>query len=140
MLVHNFANDMRVLIFYIYLSFLLLFGGNYLYAERHHSSTNYSLTQNLEKKQQVKHRNSNHHSSLTESDDLDLDEEFQTSDKLNEGGMNKLVAGKQSLSISWYLTFSSPLVFKDYSKNIKIFLPLCGQSNPIYITQSVLRI
>jgi hypothetical protein len=129
---------MRVSIFYIYLSFLLLFGGNYLYAETHHSATSYSFTQNLEKKQQVKHRNLNHHSSLTESDDLD--EEFQISDKLNEGEMNKLLVGNLSLSNCWYLKFSNPLAFKDYSKNITIFSTFCGQSNPIYITHSVLRI
>ena len=131
---------MRAVIFYIHLSFLLLCGGNNLYAATHPSSTSFSFTEHLEKKQLVKHRNSNHHSSLTESDDVDSDEEFQSSDELHDGGLNKILARNQSLSSSWYLAFSTPLILKDYSKSIKIFSPFCGQSNPIYITQSVLRI
>jgi hypothetical protein len=131
---------MRAVILYLYLSFFLLCEGNHLYAATHHSATSYSLTQKLEKKQLVKHRNSNHHSSLEESDGDDLDEESHTSDELHDGGLNKLFAGNQSLSNSWYLAFSTPLILKDYSKSLKIFSPFCGQSNPIYIKQSVLRI
>jgi hypothetical protein len=131
---------MRAVILNIYLSFLLLWGGNHLYAATHHRSTSHSFAQNLEKKQQVKHRNSNHHSSLEESDDVDSDEEFHSSDELHDGGMNDLFAGNLPLSSRWYLAFSTPLILKDCSNSIKIFSPFCGQSNPIYITQSVLRI
>jgi hypothetical protein len=126
---------MRAVILNIYLSFLLLCGGNHLYAATHHSSASHYFAQNLEKKQQVKHRNSNHHSSLEESDDVDSDEEFHI-----DGDINGLFAGNLPLTSRWYLAFSAPLILKDYSKSIKIFAPFCGQSNPIYITQSVLRI
>lgn len=131
---------MRAVILYLHLSFLLLCGGNHLYAATHNSSTSYSFAQKFEKKQQVKHRNSNHHNLLIESDGDDLDEELHTSDDFKAGSMNKLLAEKASLSNSWYLTFSGPLILKDYSNCIKIFSPFCGQSNPIYITQRVLRI
>ena len=140
MLVLTFADHMRLIIFYTYLGFLLFGGGNYLYAETHQSPTGFSFNHNLEKKQQIKNRNTNQRSLLIECDDNDLDEEFHISDERNDGTMNKFLAGKQSLLTSWYLSFSSPKVYKDYSKKIKIFSPFCGQSNPIYITLNVLRV
>jgi hypothetical protein len=139
-LIITFADNMRAVILYLYLSCLLLCGGNDLFAASHHSATNFSFTQHLEKKQLVKHRNSNHHSSLTESDDIDSDEEFHSSDELQVDNINKLFTAKLPLQKSWFLAFSAPLILKDYSKSLQIFSPFCGQSNPIYITQSVLRI
>ena len=140
MLVINFANHMKVVVFYISLIFLLFCGGNYLWEYNHHSPTNFGFTQSLDKKQQLNNRNLNQHNLLIESDGVDLDEESHTSEELNDGTKNKYISGKQSLLNSWYLAYFSAEVFKNYYKGIKIFRLFFGQSNPIYITLSVLRI
>ena len=131
---------MRAISYYIYLSFLLLCGGNYLYADTHHSPASFSFNQNIGKEQQVKHRNSNHRNAVIESTDVDLDEEFHTSDEHNNFGSNKLLAVNHSLVDSWYLTFSNTFLFKDCSQNNKIFSPNCDYSDPIYLRIGVLRI
>lgn len=71
---------------------------------------------------------------------MDLDEEFHSSDDLNNGRANKIIAVKHSLIDSWYLTFSSTFTFKDCSKQIEFFAPNFGDSNPIYLRIGVLRI
>ena len=136
----KFADNMKLIVYYIYLSFLLLFGGNYLYANTHHSTVNFSLNQNLEKKEKVKHKNSRNHNILKEIADIEVDEEFHTSDEQNDYGSNKLLAVKQSFLESWYLTFSHKFLFKDFSNNFKIFAPFSVHSNPIYLIIGVFRI
>lgn len=131
---------MKAINYYIYLSFLLLCGVNHLYADTHHSPASFTFNQNLEKEQQVKHTNSNHGSLIIESADVDLDEEFHTSDEHDNFGSNKLLAVNHSLVDSWYLAFSDTFVFKDCSQNNKIFSPNCGYSEPIYLRIGVLRI
>lgn len=127
---------MRAIGYYIFLSFLLLCGGNHLYADMHQASNHFSFSQNKEVKQQVKHKNSRHHGTLKESADIEVDEEFHTSDEHNDTGTNKFLAEKQSL----YLTFSRQIIFKDYSKKNKFFAPFSIHSNPIYLRIGVFRI
>lgn len=131
---------MRAIVFYIYLCFLLLCGGNFSYADTQHGVVNHSFTQHLPEKQQLKLSNPIKNSVVTEIADIDLDEEFHIDDDHNDGTANKVLAENRSVLNNWYLTFSSQIIFKDYSKRIKIFAPFCGYSNPIYITQRVLRI
>ncbi|WP_269227762.1 hypothetical protein [Flavobacterium eburneipallidum] len=128
---------MRKIIFYINLCLLLLGGGNSLFAETQHT-INYSFNQNLPERQQIKLKNTVPASTLIESTDIDLDEEFHNSDEF--GGATKQLVAKNTLSNTWYLAFSSEPITKDYSNRIKIFAPFCGYSNPIYIRQQVLRI
>lgn len=129
---------MRAIIFYISLSFFLLFGGSHLYANtNNYSKTTHSFTQNLPERQQIKLKNSVPGTTLIESTDIDIEEEFH-SDELGE--TTKQLVEKSSFSNYWYLAFSSQSIAKDYSKRIKIFAPFCGYSNPIYIRQQVLRI
>jgi hypothetical protein len=131
---------MRGIIFYIYLGFLLMVGGQQLHADTHPGSICDSLSWNFLKKQQVKLTTADHGSVLIEEADVDLDEEFHSSDNLKNGSGNKFLAEKNSLLDDWYLTFSNQSVLKFYSKGFKICTHSCGQSNPIYITQKVLRI
>lgn len=130
---------MRAIVYYIYLSFLLLSGGNYLYGNIQDSAKSPSFVQKQGVKQQVKHKNSKHHSVLKESSDIELDEEFHLSDEHNNGE-NKILFNKQSLLDSWYLTFFRQNIFKDYSNNSKIVTPFGVHSNPIYLIIGVFRI
>lgn len=138
LLVINFADHMRVIFFYIYLSFLLLCGRNYLYANTHHSPA--SCNRDLEKKQQVKHRNSNHHSIAIADADIDLDEEFHDTDEFKVGGSDKFSHQKHSFLDSWDSKSSHQFNLNFYSKSFKIFAPFSIHSNPIYIRMGVLRI
>jgi hypothetical protein len=131
---------MRVIVNFICLCFFLLGGGQYLHANTQSNTICDSPSWNFVKKQQVKLRTAEPGSVLIEDADVDLDEEFHRGDDLNNGGGNKFFAVKHSLLDSWYLTFSSKFVFKDYSKQFEVFTPNCGYSNPIYLRIGVLRI
>ncbi|QDW23297.1 hypothetical protein B0M43_0023250 [Flavobacterium sp. KBS0721] len=117
------------------MNLLLLGGGQYLNAgtpKNFHHHT-------LEKKHRVKFTNQDQGSSIIEDADVDLEEEYLGSDDLKDGLTNKFFPTNYSLLDNWYLSFSSQTIVNDYNR-FKIFVPFCGQSNPIYITQQVLRI
>ena len=125
----------KIIVFLVFMNFLLLGGGQYLNAGtpqtfRHHT---------LEKKHHIKFTNQEQGSSIIEDADLDLDEEYLGSDNLNDVLSNKLFTTNYSLLDNWYLTFSRQMAVNTYNR-FKIFVPFCGESNPIYITQRVLRI
>jgi hypothetical protein len=133
---YYFRTQMRKLVvFLVFMNFLLFGGGQYLNA----STRQNSHFHNFEKKHRVKFTNQDQGSSIIEDADLDLEEEYLGSDDLKSGLTNKYFATNYSLLDSWYLTFSSQIVVNDNNR-YKIFVPFCGQSNPIYITQQVLRI
>jgi len=131
-----FRTQMRKLIvFLVFMNLLLLGGGQYLNAgtpQNFHQHT-------LEKKHRVKFTNQDQGSSIIEDADVDLEEEYLGSDDLKDGLTNKFFPTNYSLLDNWYLSFSSQTIVNDYNR-FKIFVPFCGQSNPIYITQQVLRI
>lgn len=123
----------KLVVFLTFMNFLLLGGGQYLNAETHLNSHH-----NLEKRHRIKFTNNDQGSSIIEEADLDLDEEYFGSDLKNVLS-NKFFATNYSLLDSWYLTLSRQTTAK-FSNHFNIFGSSCGQSNPIYITQRVLRI
>ncbi len=130
-----FRSQMRKLIvFLVFMNFLLLGGGQYLNAETHQSSHHY-----LEKRHRVKFTSQDQGSSIIEDADVDLDEECLGNDTLKDGLNSKFFATTYSLLDSWYLTISRQMVANSFNR-FEIFGSSCGQSNPIYITQRVLRI
>jgi hypothetical protein len=131
---------MKAKVVYIVLSLLLLSGGNVLFASTQQSTKSFSLAQKFEKKQLLKHKNSNHHGSLNVSADADLDEEFHNNDDLNEIGATKVLANNQKGLSTWYLVFSNLFVFKDNSITTKSVESFIDFSNPIYLKIGVLRI
>jgi hypothetical protein len=122
----------KLIVFLVFMNFLLLGGGQYLNAETHQSSHHY-----LEKRHRVKFTTQDQGSSIIEDADVDLDEECVGNDSLKDG--LKLFAANYSLLDSWYLTISRQIVVNSFNR-FEIFGSSCGQSNPIYITQRVLRI
>ncbi|TPG42305.1 hypothetical protein EAH81_07030 [Flavobacterium pectinovorum] len=116
------------------MNFLLFGGGQYLNAgtpQNFHQHT-------LEKKHRIKFTNQDQGSSIIEDADVDLEEEYLGSDNLKDGLTNKFFATNYSLLDNWYLSFASQTIVND--NRFKFFAPFCGNSNPIYITQQVLRI
>lgn len=126
----------KLIVLFVYLGLLLLGGGQYLNAGTHQNSNS---SHSLEKKHRVKFTNQDSGSSLIEDADLDIDEEHLGGD-IKDGISNKLFTGNYSLLDNWYLTISCQSLLNHCQKNFKIFTPFCGQTNPIYITQRVLRI
>jgi hypothetical protein len=124
----------KLVLFLTFINFLLLGGGQYLNAETHLNTHHY-----LEKKHRVKFTNNEQGSSIIEDADLDLDEEYLGSDDLKDGFLTKFSATNYSLLNNLNLTFSRQIVANSYNL-FEILGPSCGQSNPIYITQRVLRI
>jgi hypothetical protein len=123
----------KLIVFLVFMNFLLLGGGQYLNAETHQGSHHY-----LEKRHRVKYTTQDQGSSIIEDADVDPDEECLGND-LKDGLSNKFFATNYSLLDSWYLTISRQIVVSSFNR-FEIFGSSCGQSNPIYITQRVLRI
>jgi len=136
----TFSPQMRAVVFYVYLSLLLLCGGYALYASMHYSHTGYSSARNAVKRQHSKLANGNQNNTVIDDADIDLDEDNLSGADAEEGGAKQLIAGKYALTNRWYLTFSRPLILNNYQKSFKVSPSCCGDSSPIYITQRVLRI
>ena len=130
-----------VTLYFMYLFFLLLGGGQYLHAE---TSPKLIISESpsfdLVKKHQVKVRKAESGSVLIEEADADLDEELHSSDDLNKANFNKGLVANKSLLANMYLTFSSQLHYKDNSKQFNFFAPYYGHDNPIYLEIGVFRI
>ena len=131
---------MRVIVNFICLCIFLLGGGQYLHADTQSNAICNSPSWDFIKKQQVKVKTAEPGTVLIEEADVDLDEEFHSSDDLNKTSSNKILSVNHSLLDSWYLTFSSTFIFKDCSKNNIIFAANCDYSNPIYLRIGILRI
>jgi hypothetical protein len=131
---------MKTNIFYIFLSLFLLGGGSYLHVETFPDHIGYSISSNFVKKEQVKHKNSNRKSIVIEEADIELDEEFHNDNECKIGGATNFLVPNTNFLQNWYLNLYDHYYLKSNSKCTKTLAPFCGQSNPIYITQSVLRI
>jgi len=127
----------KLAVLFTFICLLLLTGGQHLTAGTHQVFNSSSHT--LEKKHRVKLTNQDSSNSLIEEADLSIDEEHLGGD-LEDGIPSKIFTGNFSLLYDWYLTFSGQSLLNLSNKNFKNFAPFCGQSNPIYITQRVLRL
>ncbi len=127
---------MRAIVNLMSLCFLLLCGGQHLYANTHKGPITASHT--LEKKHSVKVSNQDSGNSIIE--DADLDDEFHSSDDLQDGNTGKFLAAKQNVLGNWYLQFSSALIFKVSKKHNTVIASPFSYSNPIYLRLGVLRI
>lgn len=123
----------KLIVFLVFMNFLLLGGGQYLNAGTHQDSHHHAY----EHKHRVKYTNQDQGSSIIE--EADLDEEHLGDDTFKNNVVNKNFAANYSLLDNWYLTFSGQIIV-NYHSHFKFFVPFCGNSNPIYITQRVLRI
>jgi hypothetical protein len=127
-------------LYFMYLFFLLLGGGQYLHAEiAPKLIVSESSSFNLVKKHHVKVKKAEAGSVLIEEADTDLDEE-QHSDNLNKGNFNKALAANKNVLANLYLTSSGQIQYKDNSKQFNFFAPYYGHDNPIYLEIGVFRI
>ncbi|WP_343695048.1 hypothetical protein [Flavobacterium sp.] len=122
----------KLIVFLVFMNMLLLGGGQYLNANTfsHHHS--------LAQKHRVKFTNQDRGTSIIEDADVDLEEDLLGNDDANLI-TNKFFTVSYSLVDTLYLALSDQSAAND-SNRFKIFGPFSGHSNPIYITQRVLRI
>ncbi len=125
----------KLIVFLVFMNLLLLGGGQYL------NANTFGLPQhhNLEKKHRVKFT---HHergsSTIEDAADIDIEEDLLGNDDV-DGLTNKFFAASYSLIDGLYLALSDQSAAND-SNRLKISTPFFGHSNPLYITQRVLRI
>lgn len=131
-----FCAQMRVVLFFVSLFFLLLCGRQNLHAAASPQRNSYSTSQTLAKSEQLHFVNADHDITIIEEADVDLDEEHVSGEDLK----TELLHKTYGLPDRWYLNFFPALILNDYHKHFEIFPPFCGQSSPIYIRQRVLRI
>jgi hypothetical protein len=131
---------MRIVVFYVYLSLLLVIGGAALYVGTHQAHNSYSSAHNLPKKAHTKLSNSDQGNSWLEDADIDLDEDYLRGHDAEDHTKNSLLVNKYALSAKWYLSFAPALILHCQNKNFNTHTPLGGHSSPLYITQRVLRI
>ncbi|PXY39535.1 hypothetical protein DMB65_17085 [Flavobacterium cheongpyeongense] len=124
----------RIIVFLAFMNFLLFGGGQYLSAGTHQNSDH-----TYGHKHHIKYTNQEQGNSIIEEADLDLDEEF-SGDAASDGtSVSKIFTSNYSLLDGWYLSLSDRITV-NYHRHFKFFVPFCGNSNPLYITQRVLRI
>jgi len=126
----------KLAVLFSFVFLLLLSGGQHFNVANNQVYNPTSHT--LEKKHRVKFTNQDTSVSLMEEADLNFDEEH--GGDLKDGIQSKIFIKNFSLLNDWYLNFSGQSLLNLSQKNFKIFTPFCGQSNPIYITQRVLRL
>jgi len=127
----------RLVVLFACMFLLLLGGGRYANAGLYQIPNCHSHT--LEGKHRVKFTSQNSDNTIIEDADLNTDE-GHFGDNLKDGISSKLFIKNHSFLDSWYLALSCWSLASYCPDNFKIFAPFCGPSNPIYITQRVLRI
>jgi hypothetical protein len=122
----------KLIVFLVFMNLLLLGGGQYL------NANTFSHNHHLAQKHRVKFTNQDRGTSIIEDADIDLEEDLVGNDDTNLL-TNKFFAASYSLVDTLYLALSDQSAAND-SNRLKISTPFFGHSNPIYITQRVLRI
>jgi predicted alpha/beta superfamily hydrolase len=131
---------MKANIYYIFLVFLLIIGGNYLFANRYQGASSSSFYKNGVKLQQVKHKKSNHQSTINVVIYVDFEEEFPSNENHQDRDSNNVLANTKGFLNNWYLSFSDSFLFKNYCNNFKNSAPFSVHSNPIYLIIEDFRI
>lgn len=127
----------KLAVLFLFICLLLFGGGQHLIAGTHQVYN--STSQSFGKKYHAKIQNHDSGNSLIEEADLGGDEDHSGAD-IDDEIPTKIFTGNCSDFSNWYLALSCQILSSHSHKNFKIFAPFCGQSNPIYITQRVLRL
>jgi hypothetical protein len=129
--------EMRKIVLITYLLTLLLAGGNEMHANVSKITTDSVLKWIITPNHQEQFTSLNRTYLLIEYADFDLDEEFFSCNDLR---VNKVLQVKHTFFDKLYLSNDYCLKIILYNNPFFITKPINGQSTPIYITQSVLRI
>lgn len=124
----------NLIVFLVFMNMLLFGGGQYLNANTFGPHNHHHL-----QKHRVKFTNQDRGTStIEEATDIDLEEDLVGGEDVDLLA-NKYFTASYSLVDALYLALSDQSAAND-SNRFKISAPVFGHSNPIYITQRVLRI
>lgn len=124
----------KLIVFLVFMNMLLFGGGQYLNANTFGPHNHHHL-----QKHRVKFTNQDRGTStIEEATDIDLEEDLVGGEDVDLL-TNKYFTASFSLVDTLYLALSDQSAAND-SNRFKISSPVYGHSNPIYITQRVLRI
>ncbi|MBL0739177.1 hypothetical protein JI750_19960 [Flavobacterium sp. GN10] len=124
----------KLIVFLVFMNMLLFGGGQYLNANTFGPHNHHHL-----QKHRVKFTNQDRGTStIEEATDIDLEEDLVGGEDVDLLA-NKYFTASYSLVDALYLALSDQSAAND-SNRFKISTPVFGHSNPIYITQRVLRI
>lgn len=130
---------MKRIVFISFLFTLLLAGGKKMHAYVHTITIDSETKWDSFVKEQIKFNKLNRSNLLTKYTDFDLEEELSTNNDYDSSAPN-LPQLKQSFLGKWFLSFNDALD-ETYNKNLLYKSePNLGQSTPIYLFHSVLRI
>lgn len=135
-----FCAQMKTLVFFIYMFFLLLGGGEYFYANTSPNKNLKTTFQKLTKDKESEHILDDQSTTLIEDTDVDAELEFIDSEDDKGNLVNKFISSKYNLLNTLYTSNFRQLLLNYYCTRFKI-APFSGTStSPIYITLRVLRI
>ncbi|WP_281633516.1 hypothetical protein [Flavobacterium luteolum] len=124
----------KLIVFLVFMNMLLFGGGQYLNANTFGPHNHHHL-----QKHRVKFTNQDRGTStIEEATDIDLEEDLVGGEDVDLL-TNKYFTASYSLVDTLYLALSDQSAAND-SNRLKFSAPIFGHSNPIYITQRVLRI
>ncbi len=133
---------MRALLFITYLFALLLTGGNETHANTH-TVSNAPISQlktTYKARPEFLHSTREHSLPTIVNKDFDLNEEYSSSDICKDSPDFKTAKFKPTVLTKWYVLNDNCFVIIFPYNRFYFTKPISGQSTPIYITQSVLRI
>ncbi len=122
----------KLTVFLVFMNMLLFGGGQYLNANTFGAHNHHHL-----QKHRVKFTNQDRGTSIIEDADVDLEEDLLGGDDVNTL-TNKFFTASYSLVDALYLALSDQSALN--VNLLRISTPVLRHSNPIYITQRVLRI
>ena len=130
---------MKVAVIFLSLVLYLLGGVNVVHAESQDAANPVALHILIRNSNQVKVYQSVPTTFSITTAEFDLEEECADNDTFKSSNPT-IHHSKDFFVQAWYIRVSAIVFVHSYRKNFKIFAPFCGQSNPIYIIQQVLRI
>lgn len=133
---------MRALLFITYLFTLLLAGGNKMDANTHKisSAPTLNLKNSLKGHNEFLHFKRGYSSLITIDTDFDLDEEYSSNESYKNSGASKIDKFKQTVLAKWYLSNDNSFITSYPYNRFYFTKPISGQTTPIYIIHSVLRV
>lgn len=130
---------MRIAVFFIYLFFHLLSGGNVVYAASHSDDISRTLQSGVSTKYQPKYVQSIPTTFFITTAEFDLEEDLSNNENFTSASAS-MSCVKDFLKQFWISHFCSHSLINSYNSQTKFRTPVCVQSYPIYIVQQVLRI
>lgn len=131
---------MKIVVYFLCACSLLLCGGKSVYAiTKNNQNTSFYKSQNQIGNKHLKFSHNDQTLPLINETDLDIEEDCNSKDETNDA-IKLSFASKYNTLTSWYSSQIKLFVLNYLNNSFENSPPFLGNSNPIYISQRVLRI